>query len=439
MRGETRSPFVLAQDPFPVRQVPAGILVLFVFISILGLWFGLAPINSAVVSPGIVQVASHRKTIQHFEGGIVDEILVRNGDIVTRDQPLVKLKSVYPAAEMAQLEAQQLELLAVVGRLLAVQDGATEITLPPELAARADEAAIQSILAGQQQILDSFLQLQKERLSVFEQNVQQAEEEINGRRLQVEAREIQRKLLKEELSLLEKLFDQDLMSRTRVLETSKELAEVEGDIGEYQAEIARINKNVLETRLQINEMYAAQMHQVTQQLREERAKLFEISQRLTASRDVLSRTTIVSPVDGEVVNSQVYTTNGVIAPGQPIMDIVPQDDELVVQALIEPNDIEEVRVGMPADIRLTTLTRRNRVPIEGVVTVVSPDRLVDAQSGKPYYEARIEIASTANNSEAPVVRAGMGADVFIRTGERTALEYLTDPLLRNFRLGFREK
>jgi HlyD family type I secretion membrane fusion protein len=439
MRGEARDPFLLTRDPFPVRQVPVGMLVLLGFITILGLWFGLAPINSAVISPGIVQVASHRKTIQHFEGGIVDEILVRNGDIVTLDQPLVKLKSIYPAAEMAQLEAQQLELLAVVGRLMAVQNGATEITLPPELAARADEPAVQSILAGQQQILDSFLHLQKERLSVFEQNIQQASEEINGRRVQIEARELQRELLEEELSLLKKLFDQDLMSRTRVLETSKELAEVQGDIGEYQAEIARINKNVLETRLQINEMHAAQMHQVTQQLREERAKLFDVTQRLTASRDVLSRTTIVSPVDGEVVNLQIYTTNGVITPGQPIMDIMPHDDELVVQALIDPNDIDEVRVGMPADISLTSLTRRNRVPIEGVVAVVSPDRLVDEQSGRPYYEARIEVAPTAEHAEGNVLMAGMGADVFIRTGERTALQYLMEPLVRNFRLGFREK
>jgi HlyD family type I secretion membrane fusion protein len=340
---------------------------------------------------------------------------------------------------MAQLEGQQLESLAIVGRLLAVQNGATEIVLSPELAARADEPNVQSIIAGQQQILESFLQLQKERLSVFEQNIQQAEEEINGRRAQIEAKELQRKLLKEELSLLEKLFDQDLMSRTRVLETHQDLAEVEGDIGEYQAEIARINKGVLETRLQINEMRAAQMLQVTQQLREERAKLFEISQRVTASRDVLSRTTIVSPVDGEVVNLQVYTTNGVIAPGQPIMDIVPHDDELVVQAHIDPNDIDEVRVGMPADISWTSLTRRNRVPIEGVVAVLSPDRLVDELSGQPYYEARIEVSPTAEYAEGNVLMAGMGADVFIRTGERTALQYLMEPLLRNFRLGFREK
>jgi HlyD family type I secretion membrane fusion protein len=415
-------------------------LVLFGFIIILGLWFGLAPISSAIISPGIVQVASHRKTIQHFEGGIVDEILVRNGDIVTQDQPLVKLKSIYPAAEMAQLEGQQLESLAIVGRLLAVQNGATEIVLSPELAARADEPNVQSIIAGQQQILESFLQLQKERLSVFEQNIQQAEEEINGRRAQIEAKELQRKLLKEEFSLLEKLFDQDLMSRTRVLETHQDLAEVEGDIGEYQAEIARINKNVLETRLQINEMYAAQMHQVTQQLREERAKLFEISQRLTASRDVLSRTTIVSPVDGEVVNSQVYTTNGVIAPGQPIMDVVPVNDSLVVESRVRPEDIDVVRTGLEAQVRLTAYKRSNVPPVSGRVTHVSADQLTDPRNGEPYFASRVTVdADALAKIKGVKLQPGMPAEVMIVTGERRAIDYFIAPLWDRMRRAFREE
>ena len=433
------TPFLLAKDPFPVRQVPIGMLVLATFIAILALWFSLAPISSAVVSPGIVQVASHRKTIQHLEGGIIEEILVKNGDVVVEGQPLVKLKSVSSAAGMAQLEAQYLETLAIIARLQAEQSSASEISLPPELADRAEDPAVQVVMASQQQILDSFLHLQKERLSVLEQNMAQGEEEMNGRRVQIEARQLQQKLLKEELGLLEGLFDKNLMSRTRILETSQQLAEVEGDIGEYQAEIARINKNVLETRLQINEMRAAEALRITQQLRDERAKLYDISQRLTAARDVFGRTTIVSPVDGEVVNLQVYTNSGVIAPGQPIMEIVPQNDDLVVQAYISPNDIDEVRVGMPADVKLTSATRRSRIPLEGVVTLVSPDRLVDEKTGQAHYEALIEINSDINNPEMPVLMAGMGADVFIRTGERTAIEYLFDPFLRHFQKGFREK
>jgi membrane fusion protein, epimerase transport system len=439
MRAASLSPFLLPREPFPVRQVPAGMLVLVVLITVCGLWFAFVPINSAVIASGVVQVSSHRKTIQHFEGGIVDEILVRNGDVVVRDQPLVKLRSVYPAAEMAQLEGQELETIAVIGRLVAEQNGVSEITLPPEFAARADEPAVQSILEGQQQILESFLHLQNERLSVLEQNIQQAEEELGGRRLQLEARERQQSLLKEELGLLEGLFKQELVSRTRILETSQQLARVEGDIGEYQADIARIKKGVLETQLQMNEMRAAEMFRVSQQLREERAKLFDISQRLLASRDVLTRTTILSPVDGEVVNMQVHTANGVIAAGQPLMDIVPHDDELVIQAFIQPNDIDEVSVGMPVDIRLTATTRRSRVPIEGVVAVVSPDRLIEPQSGRAYYEARVDVAPTVTADERQLLMAGMGADVFIRTGERTALEYIVEPILRNLRLSFREK
>ncbi len=439
IRDENRKRFLLSRNPIPIRPLLAGVLIIVALLGFFGLWFSLAPISSAVVSPGIVQVASHRKTIQHFEGGIVDEILVRDGDLVVKGQPLVKLKTIGPAAELAQLEGEQLETAAIIGRLSAEQNDATEITLPEEFEARANEPALQSIMEGQQQILESIRKLDNERGLILEQNIAQAEDEISGLRLQLKAGERQRELLNDELSQLGILRQKELIPRTRVLARQQELARVEGNIGQFQAEIARIKKSILELKLNTSELRAAKIAGVTQQLREERAKLFDLTQRITSARDVLSRTTIVSPVAGEVVNIQVHTTDGVIRAGQPIMDIVPQDDDLVVQAFIDPKDIDEVRVGLPANVVLTSISRRSRVPIEGVVSAVSADRLVDQQTGQAYYEARIEVPSVVDDPEHTALMAGMGADVFIRTGERTAFEYLAAPIFRNLQLGTREK
>jgi len=409
------------------------------FAGALSLWCVVAPINSAIVSAGVVEVASHRKTIQHLEGGIVDEIFVGDGDLVTKGQPLIKIREIKPAAELAQLEGQLLETIAIIGRLVAEQNEADQVTILEEFTTSDNEPVLNNILQGQQRILESHRHLEAQRLSVFHEQTAQTEEAINGLKLQINASNIQRDLLKEELSQLAILEGKKLIPRTRILARRQELARVEGNLGAYQAEIARLKKSMSEAKLQLSETHASEILRVNKQLREERARFRDISYRITAARDILSRTTITSPIDGEVVNMKVHTANGVISAGATIMDIVPRDDELVVRAVIDPNDIDEVEVGMPADVKLTSLTRRSRMPIQGIVSDVSPDRLVDRQSGQPYYEARINFSSSVSDNERQMVLAGMGADVFIRTGERTALEYLMAPISRRIDLGLREK
>lgn len=432
-------PASLGISAFLIRQILAGSLVIIIFLCAIAVWSSLAPLNSAVVAAGIVEVSSHRKTIQHLEGGLVDTIFVRDGDAVVKGQPLIKLRQVDAAAELAQLEGQLLETVAIIGGLMAQQSGASDIVLPEEFQSQANQPPLDSILMAQKELLESQRQLQNERDSVLIEQTAQIEEMISGLQLQINAREVQRDLLIDELSQLAILEGKRLISRTRILARRQELARIEGDLGEYQAEIARLRKSISEAKLQMSEARAAEAVRINKQLREERARFRDLSHRITSARDVVSRTTITSPIDGVVVNMNVHTINGVVAAGNAIMDIVPTGDELVVQALIDPKDINEVQAGMPADVKLRSLTRRSRVPIEGVVSDVSPDRLIDRPSGRSFYKARVEFTPTMSDADRQTIIAGMGADVFIRTGERTALEYLVEPISRNFSFGLREK
>jgi HlyD family type I secretion membrane fusion protein len=416
----------------------AGLCVLLGFFSVFSLWLFLAPLEGAVRAPGVVGVASHRKTVQHLEGGIVEAILVREGDRVARGQSLVRLSRVQPAAQLAQLEGQYLETMAVVARLRAEREGESELHFPEELTSRAHEPAVQAIMNGQRNILGSRRTLANDQRSVLEQKIAQAAEEIKGLEGQISAGNTRKELLREELAAVQILFDQQLTPRTRILSLKQGFAELEGDLAAYHAEIARIQQSIAEMRLQISKLRAADVAQVTEQLRAESAKLFELSQSIVKARDILRRTEIVSPIDGVVMNFQVHTLSGVVSAGQPILDVVPSQEDLVVEAYVDPKDIDEVHVGMPADIKLTSFSRRERIPIAGVVSTVSADRLTDSRTGKAYYRALIGLSPEVSDAEKALLVAGMGADVFIRTGARTALEYLLAPITHYLQQGMRE-
>jgi HlyD family type I secretion membrane fusion protein len=424
--------------PFPLRVMLAGMGVLIGFFSVFSLWLLVAPIEGAVRAPGVVGVATHRKTVQHLEGGIVEAILVREGDQVASGQPLVRLSRVQPAAQLTQLEGQYLETKAVVARLRAEREGDSEIEFPEELNSRSGEPAVQAIMHGQRNILESRRTLANDQRSVLEQKIAQAAEEIKGLEGQIRAGNTRKDLLREELAAVQILFDQQLTPRTRLLALKQGLAELEGNLSAYHAEIARIQQSVAEMRLQISKLRAADVAQVTEQLRGESAKVFELSQSIVKARDILRRTEINSPIDGVVMNIQVHTLSGVVSAGQPILDVVPIQEDLVVEAYVDPKDIDEVHAGMSADIKLTSMNRRERIPIAGVVSTVSADRLTDPRTGKAYYRALIGLSPDVAETEKALLVAGMGADVFIRTGARTPLEYLLAPITHYLQQGMRE-
>lgn len=427
------------QHPFPLRLTLTGFLLVFLFLASLGVWSSLAPIEGAVVSHGIISVASYRKQIQHLEGGIVETIHVSDGDKVIAGQLLVQLRNIRPAATLRQLQGEVLETQAVVARMLAERENSDNINFPEELLARAEELDISSIMSGQINILHSRRSLMQDQQGVLEKKIAQTQEEITGLKGQVKEKNKQWQLLRAESKITENALKKGLVSKKDELRLKQRLAESRGQIIGYQAEIGQREQSILELRLQKSEAQAQRFAEIAEQLRAQRAMLFELSQKIITASDVLHRTKIVSPIDGEVVNLQIHSHEGVIKAGQPLMEVVPADDELVVEAIIDPEDIDEVWIGMPADVVLTSISRRQRIPMAGTMTDLSADRLTNPLTGKDYYRARIEFSSQTVASARINMVAGMGADVFLRTGARTPLDYLLSPITKSLQLGLREK
>lgn len=425
--------------PFPIGPMVAGVSVIAIFFGCLTLWSALAPIEGAIISPGVVSVSSYRKTIQHLEGGIVDEILVEDGDHVEPGQVLIELRDIRVRAETRQLRGQYAEAQAKVARLLAERDGASTIAIPETLANLEDvEGEIDSAISGQQSIFRSRREHLDNRKSVLEQKIAQSQAVIEGLKGQMTSVEQRRALTETELKEIAPLVKKSLVPAPRLRELEGRVAEFDGLLSEHRGDIAREEKEILEAHQQIVELDTSTNTEITEQLRVERAHAYEISQKIVAAEDVLTRSKIRSPIEGVVVNLQVHTQDGVIAAGQPLMEIVPVDDELVVEAFINPEDINEVRTGLPANVQLTSQNRRHRELIEGKVTSISADRLIDGQTGAPYYRARVQLDPTSRDAFGDTLLAGMGADVFIRTGARTPFDYLLQPIARGIQHGLRE-
>lgn len=238
--------------------------------------------------------------------------------------------------------------------------------------------------------------------------------------------------------MLEKMFARKLVDKPRLLALRRDRAIAEGAVGEYRAAIARARQGILAARLQTAELEAQAMKEIDEALRVFRARAYELSQQLAAAQDVLRRTSIRSPIDGTVIGLQVYTVGGVIAAGEPLLEIVPAHEQLVVQASIDPRDIDQVRVGLPASVELTAFNHRVRAPVEGQVTTVSANSLTDPATSLRYYRARISVVPGSLQAHSIALQPGMAADVLIRTGSRPPLEYLLTPITRTLDHALRE-
>ncbi len=428
-----------ARRPFGRGLVISGFAIIAVFIGGFAAWSLLAPLESAVVAPGVVGTDSSRKTIQHLEGGIVKEILVGEGDRVTTGDVLIRLQNTVPVSVLNQLQGQYFEALATEARLIAERDGSPMIVFPKELTAGSADSAVSAAIMGQQSIFTHRRRLLGERLSILDRRIGGLKDEISGLEGQIRSSRKQMALIGEELEGVVTLFKKNLINKPRLLSLQRRKAEIEGTLSEYRAAIARAQQGIEESELRKTELKASQVTEVVEQLRSEGARAYELGQRLAAARDVLRRIEIRSPIDGIVVGVKVHTVGGVIAAGQPLLDIVPSNDKLVVQASIDPLDIDQVKAGLPATVRLTALNVRTQVPIEGELKTVSADRLIDPKTGFAYYLARVELKPDSPGFSAVTLQPGMSADVMIRTGARTPWEYILAPITRAMDRAMREQ
>lgn len=424
--------------PFLASHAVWALTIVMVFVFTMSAWSILAPLSSAIVAPGVVSVETHRKAVQHLEGGIVGRILVKEGTRVKTGDVLVELKDVAIVASFERLKSQYYETLAITARLTSERDGLENIEFGGELiAASSSEAQARAAMAAQRKIFSSRRKLKAERLSVLDKRIRRLEEERVGARNQLDALKGQFDLNSQELREVEGLFDKKLVRKSRITDLRRESAQLDERRSRIQSTLAQTDQQIAELEIRKSELDSSDLTSIVEDIRARQARVHEISRELIATKDVLSRTRITAPIDGIVVGLQVHSIGGVISPGQNLMEIVPLNDNLVVDLRVRPEDIEEVRTGLPASIVLNTLTRRYSQQIEGSIISVSADRLREERSSKPYYLVRVKIDQSTITETKPI--AGMSADVFIKTGERTPLAYFTAPLVRTFARGMRER
>jgi HlyD family secretion protein/epimerase transport system membrane fusion protein len=402
-------------------------------------WGTQVPLAGGAIAPGIISPDGDRKTVQHLEGGIISKLLVRDGDVVAPGQPLVVLEGVQPKAAFDMLVAQQWTLLATRARLLAEQAGLSEVELPPEIL-ETTEQRLKALVDGQQRLFMDRLATHTARKSVLRQRIEQLNEQIKGLQAQVDSSNTQLELIAEELVGKEELLRKEMVTKPEVLKLRRAVAEIEGRRGEYLGAIARAKQQIGETELQILTANAERTDQVTTQLEQVRIELTTVTEKLNSSADVLKRTVITAPLGGTVLNTRFKTEGGVLKPADPILDIVPAEDTLLIDARVSPIDIDVVHAGLAAKVQLLAYSSRSMPRVSGIVRSVSADRLIDEGTRQPYYLARVHVDREEIRRIGPqvVLVPGMPADVLIVTGERTMAEYIFQPFLDAIWRSFRE-
>ena len=428
------------KKPPVCNVIIAGSAIIAVFFGVFGVWAGIAPISTAAIAPGEVTVESRRKTVQHLEGGIVKRIAVRDGDVVKKGQVLIHLDPTQPGAVRSLMEGRLLAARTLAARLRAERENLSGIKFPPDLLARSSDAEVREAIEGQRRIFTARRKAIANKINLLKKRDGQVRSEIRGLRAQVRADDKQLKLIEQELTGVRTLVKKGLVAKPRLLALERRAAEIGGNRGRNTAAIARAEQSIGETRLKIEELKTARANEIARELRAVEEQLLDLRERNMAAADVFSRTEIRAPIAGTVVGLKISTPGGVVAPGEALMDIVPADDALIVEAKVMPQDIDIVRPGLSAQVRFTALSQRNSVPVEGDVVSVSADRLADQFMPEGYYLARVILSPEAMDALGGVdLHPGMRAEVMIVTGARTALSYFLKPITDSFNRSFREE
>jgi HlyD family secretion protein len=423
------------------QPIMVGLTVAGIFLGGFGLWAGFAPLSSAAVTLGEVRVESHRKSVQHLEGGIIRKILVREGQEVQAGQLLLLLDDTQSATALAGLRGTYGALRAQEARLVAERDGRAAIAFPGDVQADCRQPNAAEICSSQERIFANRQQILRDQVALLGQRVDQLRSEIEGRRARVAAISRENDSVREQIKGVEPLVKMQLLPRPRLLTLQQEGARLDGDRGEQQASISKAEQEIGEAQMRSTSLINQRQSEVSDELRDIQEKVAAAAEKMRAAADVQQRTEIVAPQAGKIVNLRYFTSGGVVKPGDLILDIVPQHDTLMIETQVRPLDIEAIHSGLRAEIRLIAYTRQRSTPtIHGKVSYVSPDTLTNEHTGQSYYLAHIELDPAELERFGDIkLYPGMPAQVFIVTGERTMLAYLLSPIRDSFARAFREK
>lgn len=414
-----------------------GMTIAFLVFGVFGIWSLFAPIEGAAHAPGFITPRSYKNPVQHLEGGIVKEVLVLNGDEVQAGEVLLIMDATRPQADLEILTGQMLSLLAAEARLLAERNRQATVVWPQELSAAGTLGATE--ITAQTQIFDARLTAREGTVAVLNQRINQLETRVDGLRAMRESKLQLSASFQEELESVQSLLAEGFESRVRLRELERSTATLSGDAAELAAQIAATEIQVGETRLEIQQQENTFQSEVANELSQVQNQLKDVRERVTTLTDIVSRTEVRAPEAGIVNGLKVHSPGTVIHPGDMLAEIVPQNDEFVIDAMVSIADIDRVHEGQEAMIRLPTFNSRTTPTLYGHVLSVSADSVQNPQNGATYYQARITVdeASLAE-VETLVLVPGMPAEVLISTGSRTFMQYLAKPLTDSWARSFRE-
>ncbi|WP_082735668.1 HlyD family type I secretion periplasmic adaptor subunit [Polycladidibacter stylochi] len=420
----------------------ASLLVIVITFFGFGYWASTAPLAGAVVANGSFVATGQNKIVQHYEGGIIKDILVKEGDIVEQGQVLLRLDETAARANLDRLIIRQLRLQAMTARLEAEARGKKDLIFPSQLMMQAKQDKMNEIVLSQVLTFKAKNRNLDSEVRILQKGILALNERISGGQAQLVAVEEQIKLLKEELASKNKILGQGLIKKSDVLRTQRAVANLTGERGRILAEIGDSTERIARTEAQISRAKTEASQQAVAELQTAKADLDDVSEQIHAARKVLERVDVIAPVRGAVVDMRYHTAGGVIESGKNLMEILPLQDELIIEVAIQPANIDHVEKGQSAMVRLTALNQRTTPMLPAQVIYVSADALKSDPSNQftgDIYRARIKILKEKIPNGLDIkTTPGMPAEVYITTRDRTFIDYLTEPLQDSMARAFRE-
>jgi HlyD family type I secretion membrane fusion protein len=422
------------------RTALIGYAAVALFIGGFGYWAASAPLAGAVITQGTIAATGGNILIQHREGGLIDTLLVREGDHVRQGQDLVLLDRTAAQADLNRLTRQSMALKASAARLEAERDGFAALAPVADAPPAAFQRDFERLLLEQRKEVDARLARFRSEQSILAQRVAMHRESVKGLAAQKRAIDEQTDIVKKELAIKMNLLDRGLTNRNEYSQLLRSEADLVGQAGALEANVAATNTQIVEAEAQAERATTQRVEEALTKLDDVRTNLADIGEQIRAAEAVLKRTTITAPTDGIVVSSTYNSKGSVIAPGEKIMEILPTASGLTVDAKLKPQDVDAVRVGQQAKLRLSALNARLTPEVDATVTEISADRLIDEATHQPYFRARLKIAEPLPPDVKPgQLYPGTPVEAFINTGVRTFFDYLARPMLDSFARAFTER
>jgi HlyD family type I secretion membrane fusion protein len=418
-----------------------GGVVIFGFMGGFTVWAATAPLSAGAVVRGVVGPEASRKSVQHLEGGIVSEILARDGDFVKRGQPLITLERAQALAAVGQVRNTLSRREAEAARLSAQISGAEQIDFSTSIADAQGDPTFPDFVKGQQALFVSSVRGLREKQQLLRTQIDKLSAQIEGARARISGSERQRELIDIQIDDTQSLMDKGLARKPLLLDLQRRRSELDTEIAGLNSDIKRAEIEKIEKKITLDNAETTFLNDTSTELAKARSEVAGLSARLAASSDILTRTQVIAPATGYVMNSQAKTIGGVIRPGTDILQIVPTEGDLIIEGRVSPTEIRNIETGQDARVSFTTFPMRDMPMIPGKVIHVAADAITDQQSRETYYVAKVAVDRAAFAAYAKVedMKPGSPVEAYVEARKRVAMEYFIEPVVHSFRRSFREQ